>query len=150
MRFSSIENHGAGKKEVKGVAKEDSRSSNKGGSDDGVSDDEVSDDEDSDDEHGDKEDGDKEDGDKEDGDKEDGDGDDTDEEDDSDDEDGATYAVSFMFQVRVVAQIGLYIHSGNCPSHWAIAQGQFPAASTYTEPSPSLKLRAIAQCHFRH
>ena len=61
-----------------------------------------------------------------------------------------TYAVSFMFQVRVVAQIGLYIHSGNCPSHWAIAQGQFLAASTYTKPSPSLKLRAIAQCHFRH
>ena len=40
----------------------------------------------------------------------------------------ATYAVSFMFQVRVVAQIGSCIHSSNCPSCWVVMCGLGPQA----------------------
>ena len=39
-----------------------------------------------------------------------------------------------MYERWAVAQIVPCIHRGNCPSSWAVAQGPFSAAKTYTEP----------------
>ena len=37
-----------------------------------------------------------------------------------------------MYEPLVVAKVSSYIHSGNCPSSWAISQHQILAASAYT------------------
>ena len=61
-----------------------------------------------------------------------------------------TCAVSFMYERWAVAQIVPCIHRGNCPSSWAVAQGPFSAAKTYTEPWFWVVAQYVWWCQLRY